>query len=1692
MVKMSSRNNKNNKNKNRNKKKQKVDVLQRGLKIGCINVRGLVTNPTKRIDLYNWIMLHELDIICIQEWYVHNSKIVNKNQHQWEGSDDDDNNIDITMNMSIFNEFEKIEIDNKTLILYRKGLEIINLNHIDQIDQTGLDVTWIGVKTHRKIIVIGSGYHSPSHNAQYDEILQQRRRIQRELNHYKMKVIFMLCGDFNSKHTIWGSSTIDKRGENMLDWIHQNKMAILNNGEYTYKNANGKKDVLDLMMIDSDFEFIIHSWSAHTIKSTRTKKSVKGTTWVPFSDHRGMIAVVSVDPIIDSKPNRITWNFDERKREKFRETMKIKMKEWNEMYQKLKHDKSSVNILTEYFQLLITTTAKEILGFKKFNDRSANWVNKDIQILLKEKNKLKNKKAHILGKMKKHFKSVANAPKTMKKQLKQIKHKYNKINKKLKKQKYKNILKKTQQLEKLINDPNVDNEKLFYDALDKISNNKSKNIPPIRDPSSDKIIATTDMEIADTLHKYYCKPLKRNEYEPKHVAFHRHVSRWMKNYQKNKNQSDSIVNRPYTTQEVLHALNNVNKHSAMAFDLMHYQLLLWCKNEIIINLTNLFNLCYVDHQMCPKLWKYGEYVPVPKPGRVPYYCSNIRPIMIIPIMGRLIGKVNCNRILTDCIRRKILSKNNCAFQCNKGPQDIVNAVIEKLYQAFQNGHFLELVFLDLKAAYDSVWIDGLLYRMVHEYKYDGNLIAWYIEYLKGRLTRVRHKNWVTKWRKPMENLLQGQTDSTILFDLMLNYIDLSDVDKIIRDLKIEIENENDKIDKYLEKKRFEMEMSKIDKNNKNNNNNNCEIEMKEEEKAEILDVITTRGELIHNNKNNNNNNVENNKDNNNTNINNNNNNQNSETELDIKNKIIIDWDKLNPNRINDDDDTLKIAKFQSELKNFADDCTLEMKPMLNKCQLNKMIKYGYRLNLQYGAHQFYNWIRYYKLVMAHTKCNTVTFSRKKQQFHAYVYKMDGNKMELIHSHSNGPQKCKHNERLSYINPLDKKEEDNGDSDLDNLDNKGNKKTTNWDFRARNPKNPIYTIAKKGKHAKRQKQSINKLPPNVRILGVFFDPELYFDEHIKIVMGKAQKKMNALLRLAFCKHYHFNPFAIYKLFETVIRPRVEYALCSVSVSKRMDMIIKLQKKAIRIALQAKKNTSSFLLNEITNTKTVMQKLKEQQIKMWNKYIRAPETMLQHHTFERWREYIYSNDFNSKRENGDLEMNPGVMNYVSKSPLSRCFATMREIYPNKNLMKKKKDSVVKPPPTYAIQFPTNIHTITDQKYIEIIKNKLNSKTFYCDGSCIPNPGPGGAGYYSPDFCIKSKIEVVDHDTTINYCELIGVKMILLSVKRFIEFCENENRVTDIDCINIYTDSNFVMNILNENGYPKVEYYYDLIQLIFKISSDLDKHGIHINILKVQSHIGNEGNEMADKLAKEAANIAKSCKYGESKFIKYDMRKNHVTVDIAKDLIRFRINEKEKRKLEWLQVKMQRLNKNKDRYRGNGIFEKVMIDNCNNVNNRTNDMKDELKYLTQNECEIITKLRTEMINLNDYLHYIKKHVDGDCAHCNVKETVEHYMMDCPGFTNIIIQQLHRNNVNYNVVRNKLRKDLRKIDVFFKNEINFNTMNILFPHVWQRKLTNVKRNEQQQIEWKQKRLRKRVDILKAVANFVRNTKRFNNDYGI
>ena len=248
----------------------------------------------------------------------------------------------------------------------------------------------------------------------------------------------------------------------------------------------------------------------------------------------------------------------------------------------------------------------------------------------------------------------------------------------------------------------------------------------------------------------------------------------------------------------------------------------------------------------------------------------------------------------------------------------------------------------------------------------------------------------------------------------------------------------------------------------------------------------------------------------------------------------------------------------------------------------------------------------------------------------------------------------------------------------------------------------------------------------------------------------------------------------------------------------------------------------------------------------------------------------------------------------------------------------------------------------------------------------------------------------------------------------------------------------------------------------------------------------------------------------------KKSSLQIDIDKDLIRLRKQRKQDRKIKLLNGKnitniakmkinednlnendytnmmikydIDNIDKELKRYRGEGIVINSVVYFNYSVKSRSNAMKKELEYLNQRECEIIMKLRFEYINLNHYLHHVHYHPDGNCDHCGVPETVSHFLLDCKGFHDSPLLSLHKDNTDFVLARQQMRKRLRDIAIFFKYPINFNVQNILFPHLWQgepKKGKDYKRMKKNYLDT-------RVAILKTVINFVNRTKRFKNDFGL
>ena len=170
---------------------------------------------------------------------------------------------------------------------------------------------------------------------------------------------------------------------------------------------------------------------------------------------------------------------------------------------------------------------------------------------------------------------------------------------------------------------------------------------------------------------------------------------------------------------------------------------------------------------------------------------------------------------------------------------------------------------------------------------------------------------------------------------------------------------------------------------------------------------------------------------------------------------------------------------------------------------------------------------------------------------------------------------------------------------------------------------------------------------------------------------------------------------------------------------------------------------------------------------------------------------------------------------------------------------------------------------------------------------------------------------------------------------------------------------------------------------------------------------------------------------------------------------------------------------------LFEEMLINNeYQSIRNQSNIFKNELRYLNHRECEILTKLRTEYINLGyfKYEFFPRDNPSSCCMECHCKDDLMHFFWDCN------INSIDKHRIDH--LRNKFIRKLKNIDSHFRFGNNRNMMDLLFPHTWLNKIFDKKLNFKYDMNIV---MSKKIKIYKLISKFVLDSNRFKYDqYGI
>lgn len=557
-----------------------------------------------------------------------------------------------------------------------------------------IQLTVLNVSSTKQNCKIGAVYIPPKHNLKKEE-------YQNILNH--MGERFLIGGDFNAKHTSWGSRLDNTKGKELHAAIQQLGCNVHSTGKPTYwpTDINKIPDLLDFFIsrkiatnfinvednydLDSDHSALILTLSEKIIKKQRNPSLYNKTTnWDGFKCQLSEAIDLNIDLSTPDQLDEAVADF----------TKLIQNTIWDNT-KTISHKTVGHNYPVEI---------RNLVALKRKIRRK--WIqNRDPRL----KTELNNK---------------------------------------------------AQQIKRLIQELKVSSTN---DFLQNLSGEKSTNyslwkttkkltkkitpVPPILLENNDW--ARTDQQkvdaFADLLEDTF-KPNTNNCPDPTATEF---INR------------DNKPIKKVTLKELKREIKyNLNPKKSPGFDLITGRVLKMLPTKglqmllILINAT--IRLTHV-----PDSWKIAEMIMIAKPGKEPTLPKSYRPISLLPIMSKLFEKLLLKRIIPIIDEKKLLPNHQFGFRRKHSTIEQVHRLINVIEKALEDGDVCSGIFLDVAQAFDKVWHKGLLYKLNKVMPIQ--MVNLLKSYISGRMFRVRHDESYSELKNIRAGVPQGSVLGPVLY-----------------------------------------------------------------------------------------------------------------------------------------------------------------------------------------------------------------------------------------------------------------------------------------------------------------------------------------------------------------------------------------------------------------------------------------------------------------------------------------------------------------------------------------------------------------------------------------------------------------------------------------------------------------------------------------------------------------------------------------------------------------------------------------------------------------------------------------------------------------------------------------------------------------------------------------------------------------
>ena len=229
--------------------------------------------------------------------------------------------------------------------------------------------------------------------------------------------------------------------------------------------------------------------------------------------------------------------------------------------------------------------------------------------------------------------------------------------------------------------------------------------------------------------------------------------------------ADGFLSTSFTSEELSTAIGQLKSGKAQGPDNIPPEFLLHCGQRCQNWLKEFYSSC-LNKLTIPKIWRRATIIALPKPNKPTDNSKNYRPISLLCVPFKVLERLLLARL--DPIVDPQLPNQQAGFRRGRSTVHQIVNLTNDIEESFEKRHKAGVVLVDLTAAYDTVWHQGRILKLLRSVP-DRHLVRFLCTILSNRSFILKTSDGqASRPRRLRNGVPQGSVLAPMLFNIYIS------------------------------------------------------------------------------------------------------------------------------------------------------------------------------------------------------------------------------------------------------------------------------------------------------------------------------------------------------------------------------------------------------------------------------------------------------------------------------------------------------------------------------------------------------------------------------------------------------------------------------------------------------------------------------------------------------------------------------------------------------------------------------------------------------------------------------------------------------------------------------------------------------------------------------------------------------------